>query len=183
MTHICINKITIIGSDNGLSPGRRQAIIWINAGILLIRTWGTNFSEIISKIHAFSFKKMHFKILSAKWQQFCFGLNEFKKLLGQKCCYSSSRLFFHLCLTKVLVSEKIHYIAKIFFRWLWIDSVWPKTMREKTILGAISIYRWYLNSLVIPIINIRSYIFLWDHNTWKTVLILKWDLVILHNFL
>ena len=27
MTHICINKLTIIGSDNGLSPYRRQAIM------------------------------------------------------------------------------------------------------------------------------------------------------------
>ena len=33
MTHICIGKLTIIGSDTGLSPGRRQAIIWTNAGI------------------------------------------------------------------------------------------------------------------------------------------------------
>ena len=38
MTHICVGKLTIIGSDNGLSPGRRQAIIWTNDGILLIRT-------------------------------------------------------------------------------------------------------------------------------------------------
>ena len=30
----------IIGSDNGLSPGRRQAIIWTNAGILLIGSLG-----------------------------------------------------------------------------------------------------------------------------------------------
>ena len=36
VTHICVSKLTIIGSDNGLSPGRRQAIIWTNAGILLI---------------------------------------------------------------------------------------------------------------------------------------------------
>ena len=27
VTHICIRKLTIIGSDNGLSPSRRQAII------------------------------------------------------------------------------------------------------------------------------------------------------------
>ena len=45
--HICVSKQTIIGSDNGLSPGRRQAIIWTNAGILLIGTLGTNFSEIL----------------------------------------------------------------------------------------------------------------------------------------
>ena len=47
MTHICVSKLTIIGSDNGLSPGRRQAIIWTNAGILLIRTLGTIFREIL----------------------------------------------------------------------------------------------------------------------------------------
>ena len=74
MTHICVSELPIIGSDNGLSPGRRQAIIWTNAGILLIRTWGRNFSEILSEICAFSFKKMHLK-MSAKWRPFCLGLN------------------------------------------------------------------------------------------------------------
>ena len=46
MTHICVSKLTNIGPDNGLSPGRRLAIIWTNAGMLLIRTLGINFSEI-----------------------------------------------------------------------------------------------------------------------------------------
>ena len=55
--HICISKLTIIVSDNGLLPGRRQAIIWTNAGIVLIRTLGTNFSEILGKTHSFSLKK------------------------------------------------------------------------------------------------------------------------------
>ena len=63
--HICVGKITIIGSNNGLSPRHRQAIIWANAGTLLIRTLGTNFSEILSKIHTFSAKKMHMKMSSA----------------------------------------------------------------------------------------------------------------------
>ena len=61
MTHICVSKLAIIGSDNGLSPGRRQAIIWANAAILLIGSLGTNFSEILSEIHTYSFKKMHLK--------------------------------------------------------------------------------------------------------------------------
>ena len=73
--HICVNKLTIIGSDNGLSPGRRQAIIWTNAGILLIGPLGTNFSEIAIKIHIFSFKKMHLKKSSREWRPFCLGLN------------------------------------------------------------------------------------------------------------
>ena len=42
VTHICVGKLTIIGSDNGLLPGRCQAIIWNNAGILLIAPLGTN---------------------------------------------------------------------------------------------------------------------------------------------
>ena len=49
VTHICVSKLTIIGPDNGLSPGRRQAIVWTNAGILLIRTLGTNSSEILAQ--------------------------------------------------------------------------------------------------------------------------------------
>ena len=36
VTHICVSKLTIIGSDNGLSPGLLQAIIWTNAEILFI---------------------------------------------------------------------------------------------------------------------------------------------------
>ena len=75
VTHICIGKLTIIGSDNGLSPGRHQAIIWTNAGILLIGPLVTNFSEILIEIHTFSFKKTHLKISSGKWQPFCLGLN------------------------------------------------------------------------------------------------------------
>ena len=38
-----------IGSDYGLSPVRRQAIIWNNGGLLLIGSLGTNFSEIQNK--------------------------------------------------------------------------------------------------------------------------------------
>ena len=44
--HICVGNLTITGSDNGLLPGRRQAIIWTNAGILLIQTLETKLSEI-----------------------------------------------------------------------------------------------------------------------------------------
>ena len=75
MTHICVGKLTIIGSDNGLSPDRRQAIIWTNAGILLIGPLGTNFSEISSEIHTFSFKKKRLNKSSAKWRPFYLGLN------------------------------------------------------------------------------------------------------------
>ena len=75
VTHICVENLTTIGSDNGLSPGRRQAIIWTNAGILLIGPSGINFNEIFIEILAFSFRKMHSKMLFGKWRPFCLGLN------------------------------------------------------------------------------------------------------------
>ena len=53
VTHICVAYLTIIVSDNGLSPSRRQAIIWTNAGILIIWLIGANFSEILIEIHTF----------------------------------------------------------------------------------------------------------------------------------
>ena len=75
MTHKCADNITIIGSDNGLSPGRRQAITWTNAGILSIGPLGTNFSENLIEILTFSFTKMRLRVSSAKWRPFCLGLN------------------------------------------------------------------------------------------------------------
>ena len=78
MTHICINKLTIIGSDNGCVPSRGQAIIGTNARILLIPTFSTNCSEILSKINIFSFKKTHLKVSSAKWRPICLSLNVLK---------------------------------------------------------------------------------------------------------
>ena len=38
VTHICISKLTIISSDNGLWPDLRQTIIWTNDAMLLIRS-------------------------------------------------------------------------------------------------------------------------------------------------
>ena len=75
VTHICVSKLTIIGSDNGLSPDRRQAIIWTNAGILSIGPLGTKLSEILIGIHIFSFTKMHLKMSSGTWQPSCLGPN------------------------------------------------------------------------------------------------------------
>ena len=81
--HICVGNLTIIGSDNGLSPDRRQAITWTSVGLLLIAPLGTNFSEIVIKIHTFSFKKQPlfwlgpivYKIWSAKYGTFRWGHN------------------------------------------------------------------------------------------------------------
>ena len=76
--HICVGNLTNIGSDNGLSPGRRQAIIWTNDGILSIGPLRTNISEILIAILTFSFEKMRLKVSSAKRRPFCLGLNVLK---------------------------------------------------------------------------------------------------------
>ena len=89
VTHICVSKLTIIGSDNGLSPNRRQAIIWTNAGLLLIASLGTNFSEILIEILTFSFKKMRLKVSSAKRRPFCLGLNMLRKLYKIAHCQAT----------------------------------------------------------------------------------------------
>ena len=75
VTHICVSKLIIIGSDNGLSPDRHRAIIWTNAWSLSIEPLRTYFNENVIKIQQFSLKKMHVKMSSAKWRPFCLGLN------------------------------------------------------------------------------------------------------------
>ena len=93
VTLICISKLIIIGSDNGLSLGRRQAIIWTNAGIWSMGPLGTNFSEILIEIYTFSFKKMHLKMSSAKWRLFGLGLNVLTCLSCIPCMNTSLTCF------------------------------------------------------------------------------------------
>ena len=73
--HICVSKVTTIGSDNGLSPGQHLAILWTNAGILLVGPLKINFSANLIKIDTISFKKMHLNMSFGKWQPFCLSLN------------------------------------------------------------------------------------------------------------
>ena len=58
---IYVSNLIIFGSEYGLSPGQRQAIILTIAGILLIWPLGVNFSEILIKIQIFSLKKKVFE--------------------------------------------------------------------------------------------------------------------------
>ena len=80
VTRICINKFTIIGSDNDLSPSRRQAIIWTNARILLIRPF-TNFSEILIEIHIILIQQNAFENVVC----------EMSAILSQPQCINSLR--------------------------------------------------------------------------------------------
>ena len=121
MTHRCINKLTIFGSDKGLSLGGRQAIIWTNSGILLIGILVTNFSEML--IHTFSFKKMHLKMLHGKWWPFCLGLNVLTVFSVFKWCiylYSPRFLHWHRGNTMSsfgLISLFLYHISLQSFTW------------------------------------------------------------------
>ena len=85
-------KWVIIGSDNGLSPVRRQNIIWTNAGILLTGPWETNFSELLIGIQTLSFKKLHLNMSSAKWRLFCLGHNILRRMANCGAHISFSEL-------------------------------------------------------------------------------------------
>ena len=63
MMPICIGKLIIIGSDNGLSLGKATSH-YLNQRWLIVN-W-TNFSEIRNEILTFSFKQLHLKLSSAK---------------------------------------------------------------------------------------------------------------------
>ena len=108
MTHICVGKLTIIGSDNGLSPQRRQAIIWTNAGILLIGPLGTNFSEILIEIQTFSLKTIRLKMSSTKCCSFRLGLNVLKISDHDECAIAS-----------VIVRRAGLLLSQQDFEWRW----------------------------------------------------------------
>ena len=96
VTHIYVSNLTITGSDNGLSPDRRQAIIWTNARILLIGPLGTNFSEILIEILTFSFKKIRLKVSSAKRRPFCLSLDVLTHLPHWIRWPAFRRRYFHI---------------------------------------------------------------------------------------
>ena len=75
VTHICVGNLTTIGSDNGLSPDRRQTIIWTNDGILLIWPVGTNFNDILIKTSYIFFPKCIWKCRLQNGGHFISGLN------------------------------------------------------------------------------------------------------------
>ena len=121
MRHLCVSKLTSIASDNGLSPGRHQAITWNNARILLIGPLETYFSEILIEIQTFSLKKICLKILSAKCRPFCLGLN----VLNQ--WWPTSLIYASLDLDQLTCS---HDTEKLHSRWGACTFSWTIGMNQ-----------------------------------------------------
>ena len=72
VTHICVSKLTTIGSDNGLSPGQRQAIIWTIAGILLI---GNKLQWDFNRNSNIFIQENAFENVVCEMASICLGLN------------------------------------------------------------------------------------------------------------
>ena len=90
VTHICVGRQTIIGSDNGLLPERCQAIIWTNAGILLNWTLGKKLNRNLNIfIQENGFENVVWKMSAILSQPQCvkfwvlFSLNDVTHVLNQ----------------------------------------------------------------------------------------------------
>ena len=77
-------------------------IIWTNVGILLIEPLGTNFNEILIEIYTFSFKEMHLKMSSGKWQPFVLA-----SMCWHKGCWCSGSFFLPLFHQQRLYCEMV----------------------------------------------------------------------------
>ena len=112
MTYICVSKLTNIGSDNGLSTSRRQAIIWFGVRILLIWPLETKFSEISIKIHIFSCKKMNafehvvFKIFAILFRPQCVNWIHTRQFF-----HYSALLHCHRCACAKYITQE--YISEV----------------------------------------------------------------------
>ena len=139
MMHIYISNLATIGSDNGLLPGGRQAIIWTNTAVLLIGHLGTNFNAILIRMHMFAFKKMHLKMTSAKWWPSCHCLNVLRSMSVSLILWTGRPLIRNLVAQGISNS----YI-------LWIFN--PSGAKIWMILGWLDQYHycWCPGSLVSP---------------------------------
>ena len=124
VTHMCVAKLTIIVSDNGLSPGRRQAIIWTNAGILLIGTLGTNFSEIFIELPQFSFKKMYLKMASDQCPSCCLCFNVLMGVCEQDVYIRSSFKIYIHCGLRLLIMWSALLVYNVPYKYLCCALRW-----------------------------------------------------------
>ena len=123
VTHIYVSQLTIIDSDNGLSPDRRPAIIWTIDELLLFGPLEKNFCEI--EIYTFSIKKMHSKMSSGEWRPSFLGFS----VLNERCNF---RWFVML----YLVIQLFNQLRELYF---FVIRDWYLTIFYHSIIVAFSI--------------------------------------------
>ena len=130
---LCVYKLTIIDSDKGLSLRRHQAIIWTNAGLLLIGPLGTNFSEILIEIF------LHFNSIKCIWK--CRLEN------GGPSCFCLNVLSHRYVLTVIICSISAIFVSATWdMPWLLVWAFIHLELRRLTIksheIWQAEIYGW-----------------------------------------
>ena len=83
-------RTIIIGSENGLPPDRRRAIIWTSDDLLSVGCTWTHFSEIYIKMRMFSLIKLHLRTclqITAILSHLCVCVPCLKALDGDLSCH------------------------------------------------------------------------------------------------
>ena len=74
-THICVSKLATIGSDYGLSPWRRQAIIRTKCSNIVNWTLGNKFQWNLNRNSSIFIQQNGFENVVWKMAAICLGLN------------------------------------------------------------------------------------------------------------
>ena len=147
VTHICINKLAIIDSDNGLSPFWHQTIIWLNVGISLMESSGTNFSEIWNKIQQFSSENVVRKMAANLSQPQCVNNDcspAWVQMLQQWCHMNviASHLISNLTVQQLVQANnkentKLHITGPLWggINWWTVDFPHKRPLMQKVFSG------------------------------------------------
>ena len=143
----------IIGSDNGLSPALRQAIIWTNDNIILqIRPLGTNFSAI--EIQIFSLKKIHSKMAAILSQLYCVKNLHAWYYLIQSIQNDKELLFLNTAQFLQYLTNMLHIILmgcfldiqRIFF--CNMNSIIWGYMDDRLFFDTLTVEEWYQENFI-----------------------------------
>ena len=151
LTHISISKLSNIGSNNGLAPGRHQAIIWTNDAILLIGPSGTNFSEIhrnsniFIQENAFEIVVCHLVSLKTKAWFLCFTMSGLGFFSAAYSVFVFRSVFMSCCNrrwhTFLTFSHQKCWWHKGLWKWHWRLSG-NKLLSNATMAWLTDIYRY-----------------------------------------
>ena len=145
MTHICVSELTIIGSDNALSPGRRQAIILTNAGILLIAPLGTNFNEILIEALTFYIQENVFKGVVCEMAailQTAFGFWAWMSGYVAHANWSMSQYQLR-CVSKILYNETSNAFSNFVTNWI-LCNLWAHPLCKISLIQFSQIRTWWI---------------------------------------
>ena len=120
MTHLCVRKLATIGSDNGLSPGRRQ-IHYLNQCWYSVNwSLGDKLQWNLNRNFCIFIQENAFECSSGKWRPSCLGLNVFRHVVDMCRMSSWSSLFSDwgdLLVIKKRLCQIVMFICYILSKW------------------------------------------------------------------